>query len=108
MAIATYSELQRVLDRFVADQRIPIERSPHGAFWRITYMEFVTSNVPNVLPDTRICIPGRPSESGVYLALAGLPPFDDTTFPRMPPVEPFFSREDIKAVEQWIANGCHE
>jgi hypothetical protein len=108
LAISTFSDLQELLDRFMAERRIQIEHSPHGAFWRINYVEFVTTNVPNVLPETRICVPRRPNESGVYLALAGLPPFDETTFPRMPPVEPFFSREDIKAVEQWITNGCRE
>ena len=108
MAITTFVEFKGLLDQFILVSRIPIDASPHGALWRVDYNTFITGNVPNVVPATRLCVPRSPGESGVYLALAGLPPFDDTTFPRMPPGGPFLANADVQAIFEWITNGCPE
>jgi hypothetical protein len=47
--LKSYAEVKAFLDDFVSSNGIPINFSPHGAFWRnMTYAQFTTGNIPNV------------------------------------------------------------
>jgi hypothetical protein len=53
----------------------------------------------------------QPKQSNLYLALAGLPPFDGSELPQMPDTDAdpngrHATAEELAMVALWITNGC--
>jgi hypothetical protein len=106
--VSSFADLQYVLNNFIQNNDIDIGASPHGAFWQTDYNTFTTGNVPNVQPAVRIVVPGDPAGSGIVQALSGLPPFDGSSFRRMPAGGPFLDDSSINQIRQWVQDGCPE
>lgn len=108
----TFAQVQAALDDFVKQNNVPIAGAPHKVFWRRgntadeQYMNFITGDA----------IPGFPivkkdgANSNIILALSGLPPFDGSEFPQMPPVPPgvTLGKATIDAISAWITNGAKQ
>ncbi len=116
--ISSYVGVQKLLDDFVTNNNIPIQFSPHGAFWRnMTRDQFVSGNIPNVPhPDTgepmKILIVNNSENSNIIMSLRGTPGtvFDPATglIGRMPPSGPFMPEPDVKRLAAWIDAGAPE
>jgi hypothetical protein len=117
-AITSFAQVKELLDKFVADNNIPISFAPHRAFWRtMTHDQFVNGNLPNVTnPDTgeplKILVVGNADASNLIMSLRGTPGtlFDPDTglIGRMPPSGPFMADDDIQRVAAWINAGAPE
>lgn len=114
--INNYSDLQKLLNAFVAANSLTPGLAPHAVFWNsMTYQEFITGEVPNV-SGFKILIPGDPENSNLIMALAGTPnsPFDPNTgeIGQMPQPNPPYNTaspqqaEVIAAISDWIARKC--
>jgi hypothetical protein len=88
------------------------EDAPHGAFWvgitRDAFVKIQTDDwgVPGPLVSLE-----KPLSSNLYLALAGLPPFDGSTLPQMPdtgaaPSARHATTSELQWVSTWISNGA--
>src|SRR5262245_37257646 len=65
--------------------------TPLRRFWDQSRDAFVAS----VVYSQQAIVPGNSGQSALIKALKGEPPFDGTSFKRMPPGGPFMSAEDI-------------
>jgi hypothetical protein len=118
MAITSYAQLQQWLTQILTknisassgqpEQTDAKNNAPHGAFWTtLSYSEFVNGEVPNV--GEPILIKSKSTQSNIILALKGLPPFEGSTFSRMPADgPPFLTDEEIAPIAAWIDAGCPE
>jgi hypothetical protein len=58
MALASFADVQKFFNAFIATNRIDIAGAQHGAFWNtITYDNFVNGNVPNVTDPNTLMTP---------------------------------------------------
>ena len=112
MAIfTTFAQVQNALQTFVNQNNIPIASAPHGVMWARgntpaeQYQNFVTGDA---IPGYKILQPGSGATSNIILALSGLPPFDGSTFPQMPPGGPYLSADIVGQICGWIDNGAQQ
>lgn len=114
--LKSYAEVQAFLNDFVSSNGIPINFSPHGAFWKdMTYAQFTTGNIPNVSdPATgmplKVMVMKDADHSNIIMALRGTKGtiFDPDTgsIGQMPPSGPFMTSSDIQRIADWINNGA--
>ncbi len=115
--INSYEELKQHLNAILQTngQDGDTRRAPHRDFWNsMTYEEFTTGHVPRISdPDTGnpmpILVVGKPSDSILIKALRATGPFDPISgsFSQMPASgPPYFTDDQIKPIEAWIAAGC--
>jgi hypothetical protein len=99
-----YQRIQQILDQAVNGETI----GAHGAFWRLLDRDgFVNKSVygvPLIVKDAA----GKfdPDLSNLVLALQGRPPFDGSSFPRMPVGYPQVPGPQIDEIRQWISEQC--
>lgn len=112
MAIfTTFAQVQAALDNFVTTNNIPISSAPHGAMWKRgttpaeQYNNFVTGDAISGFP---ILVKGSGGTSNIILALLGLPPFDGSQFPQMPPGGPVLDPQIVGQICGWIDNGAQQ
>ena len=116
MAITSYAEFQAfmigVLTANVSESTGNTEESdaennaPHGAFWKtMSYTDFTNGSVFGL----QLVEKGNSANSNIIKALQGAPPFDGSTFMRMPADgPPYFTDPQIAEVAGWIDAGCPE
>ena len=86
-------------------------KSPHGAFWQNkTRSQFLAITTDNWGVPGRLVTPGQPRTSNLYLALAGIGPFDGSKLPQMPdttryPRARHATSEELAMVGAWITSG---
>jgi hypothetical protein len=91
-----------------------INDAPHGAFWKNTDRDTFVARLTDPWG-----VPGRlvtlknPNKSNLYLALAGLAPFDGSQLPQMPDTTPagypnarHATSDELKMVALWINNNA--
>ena len=106
-----YSDVQTLLNNFVAAYNVPVPQAPHGIFWQtLSYEEFVTGNVPNIgIP---ILTKGDSSTSYIIEILKGAITVEGTTIPQMPrPNPPYDSGSPtqdqvVQQLAAWIDADC--
>jgi hypothetical protein len=114
-----FKDVQQLIVSTLAANMEGFAHAPHKDFWStMSYNDFVTGNVPNVLDPTTqkpipILVKGNSAKSNIILALQGAPGtlFDPNSgaFGQMPANgPPFFSASQIKAIAGWIDAGCPE
>lgn len=116
--INNYSDLQNLLNKFVAGSGVTPGLAPHKVFWNtLTHEEFITQDVPGV-PGFKILVVGNAAESNIIQALSGTPntPFDpndpNASIGQMPQPSPPYNAsaptqtDVIAALTDWINNGC--
>jgi hypothetical protein len=123
MALASFADVQKFFNAFVATNRIAIASAQHGAFWNtITYDKFVNGTVPNVTdPNTNQPLPILNKVNGKYdgpssnivMALAGtanslFDPNNPAGIGQMPQGGPYMSPDQIQELSDWISAGCPE
>jgi hypothetical protein len=107
----TFADVQNALQTFVQNNNIPIAGAPHGNMWERgntsdeQYNNFVTGDAISGYP---ILQKGNGKGSNIILALSGLPPFDGSTFPRMPVNGPYLDQDTITAISNWIDAGANQ
>lgn len=112
-AFKSFQEVHDALQQYVNTNGIPIVRAPHRNMWemgdtlREKYNYFVTQDA---IPHFKILVAGQSQKSNIILALEGRPPFDGSTFMRMPPGNgvryPYLAQAVIDAIAAWIDNGA--
>jgi hypothetical protein len=126
-----YADICALLDQLVQPKDTNIGNAPHQRFWwknqnapanqpptYIDLADFLAITVGNWItvtpPDPgKLVMPGKPSQSYLYLALTGTKPFDGTQTNMMPDTSADTSglarhatpQEQIM-VETWINNNC--
>jgi hypothetical protein len=99
-----YQRIQQILDQAVHGNVI----GAHGPFWRTLDRDgFVNKSVfgvPLIVKNAA----GKfdPDLSNLVLALEGKPPFDGSSFPRMPVGYPPVPQAQIGEIRKWITDGC--
>lgn len=89
-----------------------IANAPHGRFWQNTTRDaFVQIRTDNWGVDGELVALGNPHGSNLFLALAGLPPFDGSALPQMPdtdadPAGRHATSQELQMVATWITNGA--
>jgi len=112
-----FKDVQDLITNTLKANNEPIGHAPHSNFWAtMTYQQFVTGNVPNVLDPTTqkplpILVKGNSAKSNIIMALRGTQGtlFDPNTgaFGRMPANgPPYFTAAEINAIAGWIDAGC--
>jgi hypothetical protein len=102
----SYKDVQDLFNNFIAANQIPIDDSPHGAFWNdLTFDQFVKDDVPNV-PGVKILVRGKSAESNLIKILKGPLTVGSQQFRRMPGGGPFMSDEMIASLADWIDRNC--
>jgi hypothetical protein len=102
-----FDHVKEILDQAVNFEVI----GGHGAFWRAkSRTQFVQARIFG-LP---LLVIGQPAESNMIKALRGLAPFGEDTgtpggmYRRMPAGRAAMPEDNIRFLEQWIAEGCLE
>jgi hypothetical protein len=104
----SYQDVQSFFNDFIAANQIPIDDSPHLAFWdTLTYDEFVNGDVPNAA-GVKILIVGNSADSNLVKILRGSLTVGTASFRRMPGGGPFMSEDMIASLADWIDRGCPE
>ncbi|HEV2172760.1 MAG TPA: hypothetical protein VGR71_04295 [Nitrospira sp.] len=86
--------------------------APHGAFWvGVTRDQFVAIQTDNWGVNGPLITLGNPQASNLYLALAGLAPFDGSGLPQMPdtgaaPSSRHASTTELQMVSTWILHNA--
>ena len=99
-----YQRVQQILDQAINGGTI----GAHGAFWRTLDRDgFVNKSVfgiPLIVKNAA----GNfdPDLSNLVLALEAKPPFDGSSFPRMPVGFPAVPQAQINEIRNWISGGC--
>lgn len=115
MALTSFAQVQSFINQVLTanGEMGRVQNAPHKDFWNtLSYNDFTTGNVPNVLNNgqpLRILIPGNSGASILIQALQGTGIFDPNTGTqdRMPANgPPFFSDDQIKQIADWIDAGC--
>jgi hypothetical protein len=89
-----------------------INNAPHGAFWQNTNRNaFVQIKTDNWGVNGALVTLGNPQKSNLYLALAGLPPFDGSVLSQMPdtdddPTARHATAAELQMVSTWITNNA--
>jgi hypothetical protein len=118
--LASFKEVQELLNGFVAENDVPIGQAPYRDFWNatpdgpMTYEKFIAGDLPGVAdPETgkplNILVKKDAAHSNLILALRGEGPLFDPvtgTVGRMPPTGPFLPDDEIKLLAEWIDAGC--
>jgi hypothetical protein len=88
------------------------DSAPHHAFWQGTTRDiFVAMQTdPWGEPGPLVTV-GNPQTSNLYLALAGLSPFDGSGLPQMPdvnqaPTSRYATPDELNLVSKWITTGA--
>lgn len=87
-----------------------IDNAPHGTFWQNTTRDaFVAIQTDNWGVTGPLVALGDPQTSNLYLALAGLTPFDGSDLPQMPdtsadPNGRHATSDELRMVSTWITN----
>jgi hypothetical protein len=111
-AASRFAEVIAILETLVGGKKFG---GPHKNFWWkdktnpaagfVTRDVFVALNVVG-LP---LLVVGDPDNSNLVKALEGLPPFDDSDYPRMPVAgsgRRYAKDPEMKSIRQWIKDGC--
>jgi hypothetical protein len=86
--------------------------APHHAFWQgVTRDAFVAIQTDRWGVNGPLITPGNPQASNLFLALAGLPPFDGSVLPQMPdvgnaPTSRLATPNEVELVSSWITAGA--
>ncbi|MGB8843092.1 MAG: hypothetical protein WCC64_18710 [Aliidongia sp.] len=115
-ALTTFADVQEALETYVNTYGYPVDEAPHGRMWKRgatmdeQYKNFITQDA---ITGFKILEVGSSRTSNIILALRGLPPFDGSTFPRMPvgagaPNRPFLDAFTIAAISDWIDKGAKQ
>lgn len=114
--VRNYAEAQSLLNDYVRQNNIPIQFSPHRAFWNtMTYQQFTEGDIPGVSDPgsgkpLKVLVSKDSAHSNIIMALRGTAGtiFDPVngSIGRMPPTGPFMSEEDINRLAAWIDSGC--
>jgi hypothetical protein len=89
-----------------------INNAPHAAFWQNTTRDaFVQIQTDNWGVNGPLVTLGNPQTSNLYLALAGLAPFDGSELPQMPdtgadPGGRHATNAELQMVSTWITNNA--
>jgi hypothetical protein len=91
-----------------------IDSAPHGAFWQNTTRDaFVATKTDAWGIPGALVTPNNPNQSNLYLALAGIAPFDGTSLPQMPDTTPngfpnarHATPDELTTVSNWIKGGA--
>jgi hypothetical protein len=109
-AFQTFAEVQTALQNFVTTNNYPIASAPHGVMWakgKTEADQYAYFTTQDAIPGFPIMQVGSGGTSNIILALSGLPPFDGSTFPQMPPSgPPFLDQNTILMISNWITNGA--
>jgi hypothetical protein len=112
IVFTTFAQVQSALQTFVTTHKIPIAGAQHGNFWKHgsnedeQYQYFVTQPAISGFP---ILTKVDGKNSNIILALSGQPPFDGSTFVRMPaPSGPYLDDPTINAISAWIDAGAKQ
>ena len=106
----TFSDIVALLNSLVPLTDDDIRSSPHDAFWRsIDRDAFVALTTDDWTVPGKLVTLGKPEASNLYLALAGLKPFDGSGAPQMPdtdsdPTARRAARDELDMVATWIRN----
>jgi hypothetical protein len=106
----TFAEIAALLDTLINNDP-NISSAPHATFWRNTTRDkFVQIQTDTWGAPGALITLGQPEKSNLYLALAGLPPFDSFP-PQMPdtdsaPNARHATTSELKMVSTWITNNC--
>jgi hypothetical protein len=116
MALTSFAAVQKFFNDFIDAHNIQIAGAPHHAFWNTSYDTFVNGDVPNVSdPNNNNPIPvltkGDGAHSNIIYALSGTPgtlwdPNNPAGFGQMPYGGPYFSKDQIQELSDWITAGC--
>jgi hypothetical protein len=109
----TFSDIVNLLN-VLYNNDPDIGDAPHGAFWQNTTRDaFVAIKTDNWGVNGQLVTPGNPHASNMYLALAGLAPFDGSTLPQMPdttangdPNARHATPAELQLVSTWITNNA--
>jgi hypothetical protein len=107
----TFSDIQTLLDTLYANDP-NIGYSPHLAFWQNTTRDaFVAIQTGSWGPGGSLVVLGNPEKSNLYLALAGITPFDGSQCNRMPdtsadPNGRYATPTELQMVATWITNNA--
>jgi len=112
-----YADITGYLTAIMKNDNVPIDQSPHGEWWLISYQEFTTGQVPNVgipIMDTT-----NPLQSAFYVILTDPNGFQG--IPQMPEQGPFITDPGYTAtladgtkitgaqiaanIKSWLENG---
>ena len=120
MALASFADVQKFFNAFVATNCIAIASAQHGAFWNtITYDNFVNGTVPNVTdPNTNQPLPILNKVNGKYdgpssnivMALAGtanslFDPNNPAGIGQMPQGGPYSDIRNHDSTPSWTTRG---
>jgi hypothetical protein len=89
-----------------------IDDAPHGAFWQNTTRNaFVQIQTDHWGVQGPLVTLGNPQQSNLYLALAGLAPFDGSVLPQMPDTGAdatarHATTAELLMVATWITNNA--
>lgn len=89
-----------------------IDNAPHGAFWQnTTRNSFVAIRTDDWGASGALVTPGNAKTSNLYLALAGINPFDGSVLPQMPDTQAdpngrHATASELQMVETWITNNA--
>jgi hypothetical protein len=87
-----------------------IDNAPHGAFWTMSYDAFLAQKTDDWGAEGRLVVPGDPTNSMLYRALAGIAPFG-ASIAQMPDVDAdpkgrLATPAELQMVSTWITNNC--
>ena len=114
-AVPSFADIQNLLDTLVPPSDNNIQSAPHQRFWRTTPTNtrdgFVNFDTSQWGQPGRLITPGDPNKSNLYLALAGLAPFDGSVQNQMPDVNADFNatlatKDQLDRISTWIKNGA--
>jgi hypothetical protein len=89
-----------------------IDDAPHGAFWQNTTRDvFVARKTDAWGVAGALVTLGNPNKSNLYLALAGIAPFDGSQLPQMPDTDAdpdgrHANKAEWEMVATWITNNA--
>jgi hypothetical protein len=87
---------------------VPVKIGAHGNFWQNTTRDvFVAKSVFGI----PLIVGTDPNASGLYKALAGLAPFDGSSFPQMPDTGScnqcrHATADELALVAKWVTSGA--
>jgi hypothetical protein len=105
----TFTDIVNLLSTLVNNDP-NIGDAPHGAFWMNTTRDaFVAIQTDNWGVPGNLVTLGNPKASNLYLALAGITPFDGSQLPQMPdtdadPKGRHATTAELQMVSTWITN----
>ncbi len=107
----TFSDIVTLLNT-LANNDPNIGSAPHAAFWQNTTRDaFVQIQTDDWWVTGPLVALQNPKGSNLYLALAGITPFDGSVVPRMPdtgadPNGRYATDDELQMVATWITNNA--